>query len=189
MNLATFAIITLAAAVGVSILFPALFGGVWSPTSMKRVRRMLTAARLQPGETLVDLGAGDGRIIMTAAREFGARAIGVEIDPLRYALCRLRILAGGLSGKVEMVWANFFDLDLSGADVVTFFLSQAAADRLAEKLRKELKPGARVVSHQRPLPGWAPLEIDREHDLYVYRTEGSGRREQPLAAPTEEGSP
>lgn len=164
--------ITVAVAVAVllvvSIVFPSLFGGAWSPTSMRRVRAMLDAARLQPGETLVDLGAGDGRVIITAAREKGARAVGVEIDPLRYALCRLRIALGGLSGKASVLWSNFFDVDLRDADVVTFFLSQAAADKLAPKFRAELKPGARIVSHQRPLPGWTPVRVDEEHQLYVY---------------------
>jgi len=155
--------------VAVSSVFPALYGGVSSPTSMRRARALLRAAGVQPGETVVDLGAGDGRIILTAAKEFGARAVGVEIDPLRFALCRVRIALHRLAHRVEMQWANFFDVDLTDADVVTFFLSQAAADKLAPKLKAELKPGARVVSHQRPLPGWTPWRVDREHDLYVYR--------------------
>lgn len=154
---------------GVSILFPSLVGGAWSPTSMRRVHAMLQAAQLRPGELLIDLGAGDGRIILTAGKQYQARAIGVEIDPLRYYLCRLRIALAGLSGRVSMRWANFFDMDLGEADVITFYLSQAAADRLAEKLRKELKPGARVVSHRRPLTGWTPYQVDPVHDLYVYR--------------------
>lgn len=158
---------------GISILFPSLVGGAWSPTSMRRVHAMLEAAQLRPGELLIDLGAGDGRIILTAARHYQARAIGVEIDPLRYYLCRLRIALSGLSGRVSMRWANFFEMDLGEADVVTFFLSQGAADRLAEKLRKELKPGARVVSHQRPLTGWTPYQVDPVHDLYVYRVTGA----------------
>ena len=170
-----------AAIAAVSILFPSLVGGVWSPTSMKRVRAMLRLADLKPGELLYDLGAGDGRVILTAAREFGARSVGVEIDPLRYYLCRARIALSGVGKRSTMRWANFFDVDLRDADVVTFFLSQAAADRLSKKLREELKPGARIVSHQRPLPGWVPLRVDPENELYVYRVEPAAYRAEEAA--------
>src|SRR5690606_34441159 len=104
-----------------SIVLPAFVGGAWSPTSMARVRAMLQMAQLAPGETLYDLGAGDGRIIITAAREFGAQAVGIEIDPLRAALCRWRIRLGGLTGRARVERANFFDVDLCNAAVVTFY--------------------------------------------------------------------
>lgn len=135
---------------------------------MARVRAMLRMARLAPGETLYDLGAGDGRIIITAAREFGAKAVGIEIDPLRSALCRWRVRLGGLSDRVRVERANFFDVDLRDAQVVTFYLSQAAADRLKDKFETELRPGARVVSHRRPVPGWRPAAVDPDHGLYLY---------------------
>jgi len=151
-----------------SIVLPAFVGGAWSPTSMARVRAMLQMARLAPGETLYDLGAGDGRIIITAAREFGARAVGIEIDPLRSALCRWRAFTAGLRDRVSVERANFFEVDLRNADVVTFYLSQAAADRLKDKFEAELKPGARVVSHRRPVPGWRPAAVDERHGLYLY---------------------
>lgn len=135
---------------------------------MARVRAMLKMANLAPGETLYDLGAGDGRVILTAAREFGARAVGIEIDPLRAALCNWRIRLGRLQDRVRVERANFFDVDLSNADVVTFYLSQAAADRLKDKFERELRPGARVVSHRRPVPGWRPAAVDERRGLYVY---------------------
>lgn len=135
---------------------------------MARVRAMLQMANLAPGETLYDLGAGDGRVILTAAREFGARAVGIEIDPLRAALCNWRIRLGRLQDRVRVERANFFDVDLSNADVVTFYLSQAAADRLKDKFERELRPGARVVSHRRPVPGWRPAAVDERRGLYVY---------------------
>jgi cyclopropane fatty-acyl-phospholipid synthase-like methyltransferase len=135
---------------------------------MRLVRKMLKMADLKPGEVLVDLGAGDGRIVFCAAKEFGAECIGIEIDPLRLQLCKTRAAALGLEDKVSMVWGNFFELDLSAADVVTFYLSQAAADKLASKLKSELRPGARVVSNRRPLPGWEPSRVDRLDRLYMY---------------------
>ncbi|HEY8497223.1 MAG TPA: class I SAM-dependent methyltransferase [Limnochordales bacterium] len=154
--------------IALSIVLPAFVGGAWSPTSMARVRAMLRMANLAPGETLYDLGAGDGRVILTAAREFGARAVGIEIDPLRAALCTWRIRLARLQDRVRVERANFFDVDLRKADVVTFYLSQAAADRLKEKFEAELRPGARVVSHRRPVPGWRPAAVDERRGLYVY---------------------
>ncbi|MDP2860047.1 MAG: class I SAM-dependent methyltransferase [Bacillota bacterium] len=153
----------------ISICFPSLYGGAWSPSRMRLVRKMLKMAELKPGETLIDLGAGDGRVILTAAREFGAKAIGVEIDPVRLQICKTRASALGLDSLVTVSWGNFFEMDMSAADVVSFYLSQAAADKLADKLRKELKPGARVVSNRRPMPGWDAEKVDRLDRLYVYR--------------------
>ena len=136
---------------------------------MRLVRKMLTMSELKSGETLIDLGAGDGRIIFMAAKEFGARAIGVEIDPLRLQYCKTMATTLGLEDKVSVTWGDFFQMDMSQADVVSFYLSQAAADKLAPKLASELKPGARVVSNRRPLPGWEPYKIDRLDRLYVYK--------------------
>lgn len=153
---------------GLSVVLPAFVGGAWSPTGMARVRAMLNLARLRPGELICDLGAGDGRVIITAAREFGARSIGVEIDPLRSLLCRFRVWVGRLQHRVRVERANFFTIDLRDVDVVTFYLSQAAADKLQAKFAAELAPGARVVSHRRPLPGWQPTAVDETHQLYMY---------------------
>jgi cyclopropane fatty-acyl-phospholipid synthase-like methyltransferase len=136
---------------------------------MRLVRKMLKMAELKPGETLIDLGAGDGRVIITAAKEFGAKAIGVEIDPVRLQICKTRASSLGLDNMVTVSWGNFFEMDMSSADVVCFYLSQAAADKLAVKLRKELRPGARVVSNRRPMPGWNAERVDRLDRLYMYR--------------------
>lgn len=153
---------------GLSIVLPAFVGGAWSPTGMARVRAMLNLAQLKPNELLCDLGAGDGRVIIAAAREFGARAVGVEIDPIRSLLCRLRVWFARLQHRVRLERANFFTVDLNDVDVVTFYLSQAAADKLQEKFAAELVPGARIVSHRRPLPGWRPTAVDEPHQLYLY---------------------
>jgi precorrin-6B methylase 2 len=150
----------------ISVVFPSLVGGAWSPSKMRLVRNMLKMAELKPGEVLMDLGAGDGRIIFTAAKEFGARAIGVEIDPIRHQYCKTRAAQLGLTEKVECVWGNFFDIDMKDVDVVSFYLSQAAADKLALKLKAELKPGARVVSNLRYLPGWEPEKKDGRLSMY-----------------------
>lgn len=162
-----------------SIVLPSLVGGAWSPTRAKAVKKMLQYAKLRPGETIVDLGAGDGRIILAAAREYDAHAIGIEIDPFRWFLCKIRLAMLTRPGRASVRMGNFFDMDLSRADVITFYLSQAAADKLKDKLENELKPGSRVVSYRRPITGWRPAFHDGEDDIYVYVVE----RERSVALP------
>jgi len=133
------------------------------PTPKDLVRKMLRVAGVRRGETVFDLGAGDGRILIEAVRGFGARAIGVEMDPERLARIQERLTATGTEATV--LAGDLMRVDLSSADVVTIYLSASVNAKLAEKLRNELKPGARVVSLDYVLPGWAS-----ERDLTV----GSG---------------
>lgn len=123
------------------------------PTPKDIVRRMLRLAGVRRGEILFDLGAGDGRILIEAVRRFGARAIGVEIDPERVARIKERLTL--TNTEAEVVQADFMDVDLSSADVVAMYLSASVNAELAPKLRSELKAGARVVSLDYVLPGWA----------------------------------
>jgi SAM-dependent methyltransferase len=143
-------------------------GAPWVPTHRRTVRKMLTMARVQPGELIYDLGSGDGRIITIAAREFGARAVGIEIDPLRYVWSRLRIAVLGLRSQVRVVFGNLFDQDLSAADVVTCYLLQDTNDRLAAKLERELHPGARVVSNTYTFPRLQLIRSDEQDKVLVY---------------------
>lgn len=133
------------------------------PTPKDIVRKMLRVAGVRRGETVFDLGAGDGRILIEAVRGFGARAIGVEMDPERLARIQERLTATGTEATV--LAGDLMRVDLSSADVVTIYLSESVNAKLAEKLRNELKPGARIVSLDYVLPGWAS-----ERDLTV----GSG---------------
>jgi len=143
------------------------------PTPKDIVRRMLQLASLRRGETLFDLGAGDGRIIIEAVRRFGARAVGVEIDPERISRIRERLNA--TMTQAELIEANLFHVDLSSADVIAIYLSDSANAKLAPKLKAELKVGARVVSLDYMLPGWVPereLEVNTSgitRRLYLYR--------------------
>jgi len=118
------------------------------------VRQMLRLAEVRRGDVLFDLGAGDGRILIEAARAFGAQVTGVEIDPGRVSRIEERLKSTGVKGKV--ILANFMDVDLSSADVVAIYLSDSVNAKLEPKLKHELKQGARVVSLDYPLPGWAP---------------------------------
>lgn len=156
-----------------SIVLPAMVGGAWSPTRTRIVHKMLEYAKIQPGDVLVDLGAGDGRILLEAVRRHRIRVVGIEIDPLRWAYCRLRLGVSAGRNLASVRLANFFDVDLSFATVVTFYLSQAAADKLKEKLERELPEGARVVSYRRPIRGWKPSFHDHEDDVYVYEVRRS----------------
>jgi cyclopropane fatty-acyl-phospholipid synthase-like methyltransferase len=135
---------------------------------------MLTLASVRPGELVYDLGSGDGRVLTMAARQFGARAIGIEIDPLRCLWSRTVLLLMGLAGKAQVVRGDLFDQDLAPADVVTCYLLQGTNDRLAEKLSRELRPGARVVSNTFTFPGLTLTGEDENHKLYLYTKREEG---------------
>jgi len=142
------------------------------PTPKNIVRQMLLLAGLRRGETLFDLGAGDGRILIEAARRFGARVTGVEIDPQRIQRIRDRLSSTGITA--EVIQADFMNVDLSPADVVAIYLNESMNAKLAPKLERELKANSRVVSLDYSLPGWvAEKEITVKgalpRKLYLYR--------------------
>jgi SAM-dependent methyltransferase len=150
-------------------LVPVLFGLPWRPTELRRARRALALAALQPGEFFYDLGAGDGRVLILAAREFGARAVGVEISPLQVLAAWLAALQAHLGDRVSLKWADFNRVDLAGADVVFAYLTSGPAARLRPLLERQLKPGARVVTVSVSFEGWQPVAYDREDLLFLYR--------------------
>lgn len=145
------------------------------------VRRMLILAELKPGEVLYDLGAGDGRAVIMAAQEFGARAVGIELreDLAKKALQTVYQL--GLQDRVTILHSNLFDVDISPADVIFLYLTTSANEKVKPKLEAELKPGARVVSHDYEIVGWKPLKVEEfcenpnlgypSHTLYLYKKE------------------
>lgn len=143
------------------------------PTPKAIVQQMLQIAQVRQGEILFDLGAGDGRILIEASRRFGAQTVGVEIDPNRVTRIKERLRATGVQAKV--IQADLMDVDLSSADVIAIYLSYSVNSKLAPKLSRELKPGARIVSLDYVLPGWVPeKEITIEsggvsRKLFLYR--------------------
>jgi len=143
------------------------------PTPKAIVQQMLQIAQVRQGEILFDLGAGDGRILIEASRRFGAQTVGVEIDPNRVTRIKERLRATGVQAKV--IQADLMDVDLSSADVIAIYLSYSVNSKLAPKLSRELKPGARIVSLDYVLPGWVPeKEITVEsggvsRKLFLYR--------------------
>jgi SAM-dependent methyltransferase len=155
-------------AILISILWTNRVGAPWAPTPMSKVRKMLEMAGVGPGDLVYDLGCGDGRTIVTAARRFGARAVGIEIDPLRYLWCQVLITVLGLRDRVRVVYGSFYRQDLSDADVVTCYLLQSTNEKLEGKLKRELDPIARVVSNRFTFPGLHLLQQDPKDELYLY---------------------
>jgi cyclopropane fatty-acyl-phospholipid synthase-like methyltransferase len=139
------------------------------------VEQMLIVSGLKPGETLYDLGSGDGRIVIAAARSFGASAVGVEISEKLVRTANENIKQAGLAANAKIIQGSLLEVDLSGADVVTLYLLTSSNDQLKPNLEKYLKPGARVVSHDFQIRGWKPARVERvlahnrEHTIYVYR--------------------
>ena len=156
-----------------SILWTSSRGAPWFPTPLATVHRMLALAEVQPNEVVYDLGSGDGRVLIAAARHFDARAVGIELDPFRYLWTQLLITGLGLRRRVRVVWGDLFNQELSRADVVTVYLLPDANKRLMIKLRQELRPGARIVCYKFFFPGWSPHHNDEKTQLYLYRIGGT----------------
>jgi SAM-dependent methyltransferase len=122
------------------------------------VERMLRLAEPRPGELLVDLGSGDGRIVIEAAKRYGARGLGVDIDPTLVARATENARRAGVAGLAQFKVQDFFETDLRGVSVVTMYLLPEVNLKLMPKLLQDLKPGARVVSHDYEMGGWRPDE-------------------------------
>jgi len=138
------------------------------------VERMLEMADLKPGETLYDLGSGDGRILITAVQHFRAKAVGVEISDSLVRSTNDRIQKLGLQGDARVIHDDMLNVDLSPADVVTIYLMTDSNEILRPNLEKYLKTGSRVVSHEYPVPNWKAKRVeksepgDHAHLIYLY---------------------
>lgn len=150
------------------ILVPALYGLPPVPTKPERIRKALKLANLQPNEVLYDLGAGDGRVLLQAAREFGARAVGIEVGPIQCAWIWLRVAASGLGNQIQIRWANFYKADLHDADVVFFYATSKEVGKLTPHLEQQMKKGARLVSISADFPDWEPSILDDRDLIFVY---------------------
>jgi SAM-dependent methyltransferase len=147
------------------------------PTPHAVADRMLQLAGVTAPDVVYDLGSGDGRLLVIAAQKYGARGVGIEIDPALVARSREIAREGGVADRVRIVEGDLFAADVSEATVVTLYLSTRLTRALEPKLRAELRPGARIVSHQFRLGTWAPDEhvtVDGR-DLYLWRVP-PGRR-------------
>lgn len=129
------------------------------PSRLDVVSEMLSLARLKRDDTLYDLGSGDGRIVIEAARRFGVRGVGVEIDPERIQKAKAKARAAGVETRVSFIQEDIFRAEISDASVVTLFLLPGVNLELRPKLLSELKPGSRVISHRFHLGDWKPQRI------------------------------
>jgi len=154
-----------------SILWTIRRGAPWAPTPMSMVHKMLTMAEVGHDDLVYDLGCGDGRMIVTAARRYGARAVGIELDPLRYLWCQILITLLGLRGRVRIVYGDFFSQDLGSADVVTCYLLRSTNKKLQGKFKQELNLNTRVVSNYFIFPKLNLVSQDEEARLYLYNLE------------------
>jgi hypothetical protein len=141
------------------------------PTPQNAVERMLQMARISSADYLIDLGSGDGRIVIAAAKEYGARGFGVDLDPVRVAEANENARKAGVTGKVAFYQRDLFDTDLSQATVITMYLLPSVNLNLRPRLL-DLKPGTRVVSHDFSMGDWRPDNLARLKVKAKY--EGSG---------------
>jgi len=131
-------------------------GAPYVPTPEHVVRRLLSLADVSSDDVVYDLGSGDGRILILAAKEFGAQGVGIEIDSQLVETARQRARKAGVSHLVEFRRGDLFDTNLNDATVVTLYLWPDMNNRLRPKLQRELDPGDRVVSHSFDIDGWSP---------------------------------
>jgi tRNA A58 N-methylase Trm61 len=146
------------------------------PTPMDVIPKMLALASVTPGETVFDIGSGDGRMVIAAARDFHARVVGVELRKRLALECRRKVKEMGLSKQVTISCRNFKRVSLRGADVLATYLSSYTLNLMAPKFIKELRDGARIVNFDYEVPGWTPArEIEvtpagwtKPHPIYLY---------------------
>lgn len=141
----------------------------WWRTSNFIARAMCRIAGVTKDDIIYDLGSGDGSALLTAAQEFGAKGVGIEIDPVRVWVSQFRSQLRPKESRVNFLKKNFFDADISDASVVFVYLVPKALLRLKFKFAKELKPGTRVVSFRYQIPYLPLIKEDKLHQLYLYK--------------------
>ncbi len=151
-----------------AIIIIASQSGVFVPLPMGTVRKMLKLAKIRKSDVLYDLGCGDGRIIVTAAREYGINAVGIENNWLLTWLCNNGINRNKVSDKIKLINGNLFKQDLSNASIVTVYLTQKLNDKLKSKLERELKKGTRVISASHVFKGWREIKRIKTGHFYTY---------------------
>ena len=157
---------------------------IYVPTSEAVVAAMLKLAEVGRNDVVYDLGCGDGRIVIAAARDFGARGVGVDLDPIRIAEARAAAVKAGVADRVTFIEGDLFDpsLELGEATVVTLFLLQRLNEQLRPRLQRELKPGARVVSHAWTMGDRWPADATVQAGdsvVYLWRIKPPGGLERP----------
>ncbi len=152
------------------------------PTPQDVVDRMLALAGVTANDVVYDLGCGDGRIVITAAKKYGARGLGVDIDPDRIKESEANARAAGVESRVKFLMQDALTVDVSPATVVTLYLLSSSNAKLRPILTKQLRPGARIVSHACSMGDWKPEKTDvftdaggTQRTLYLWVTDGTVR--------------
>ena len=139
------------------------------PTAEDVVAEMLSTAAVKKGDVLYDLGCGDGRIVITAAQQFGVRGVGIDIDPVRIKEARLNAEKAGVTNLVKFIEQDLFEAKIGEATVVTLYLLPSINLKLRPKLFRELKPGTRIVSHAFDMGDWKPeKQLDVSGETLYY---------------------
>jgi tRNA G37 N-methylase Trm5 len=152
------------------------------PSPQHVVAEMLRLASVGPKDVVYDLGCGDGRIVVTAARDHGARGVCIDIDPQRIREAKQNARAAGVEGRIVFKNQDLFEARLDGATVVTLFLWPEVNLRLRPKLLRELEPGTRIVSYQHDMAEWKPertltvIVEEEEETLYLWLVNDEARR-------------
>jgi SAM-dependent methyltransferase len=150
---------------------------VWVPSAPEVIRAMLETAKVGPDDVVYDLGCGNGEIVIAAAKLYGARAVGIDLDPARIREAKLNAAQAAVTDQVTFVEQDLFATDVSPATVVTLYLLPDVNARLRPKLLRELRPGARIVSHDFGIGDWVPertveVPLDRTHRVFLWRIPG-----------------
>lgn len=150
------------------VVLPAFFGAPWHPLTTSTLRRILDFAEVQPGDKVYDLGSGDGRILIEAARRYDAHGVGVEIDPIKVWMSRLLARIAGVADRVRIVRRSVYGFDCSDADILYLHLSHQMLDRLFPEILNRLKPSVKIVCYKFCPRRMTPDKVDGSN-LYLYR--------------------
>ena len=150
------------------VIGPALFGSPWHPISRRDLKRALDFCGVQAGEHIFDLGSGDGRVLITAAKDYGLMGTGIEIDPLKVGLANLRVRFAGVQDQVKIVRANIFDTDYREADILFIYLTHQAIDKLFPDILEQLKPNAKILCYRFCIQGMTPDKVSADKTLFLY---------------------
>jgi SAM-dependent methyltransferase len=147
---------------------------VWVPSAPEVITAMMEAAKVGPGDVVYDLGCGEGEIVIAAAKMYGARGVGVDLDPERIRNARANAATAGVTDRVTFIEQDLFKTDVSPATVVTLYLLPDLNERLRPKLLTELRPGSRIVSHDFGMGDWVPertitVPLARDHRVFLWR--------------------
>jgi tRNA G37 N-methylase Trm5 len=158
MRLATLLLVSTLPILGQQFSYPDNLDVPYVPTPPEVVDGMIKLAGVKAGDYVIDLGCGDGRIVVAAAKAGAAKAVGYDLDPERIKEATENAEKAGVQSKVKFLEKNLFDADIKGASVITLYLLPGVNEKLKPRLLAELQPGSRIVSHSFAMPDWKPAK-------------------------------